>query len=196
MMVLLIPWPFLLLSIGIHMPIGIGIVMIVVISLLIMLADIFTVRLVIPGPWKGKYSGYEIKNEFANNPKILKIAIAIIVVALFTSLGFLARALWLNSVWKAEVNALAGYEGGERASPDYRDGKLRLFVISGERDDDKFSGTNDGLFEIWFPQYYPKLYPLRYSEEEMVEAYNNRMKSMNEHLEKFQATTNTQEKTK
>jgi hypothetical protein len=127
-----------------------------------------------------------------SNTKFLKIVIVVLVVALFASLGFLAHALWLNSFLKLEVNALAGYEGNERALHDSKAGKLRLFVISGESDNDKFSGTNYGPFQIWFPQYYP----ICYSEEEMVAAYNNGMKSMQEHPEKFQAVTNTQAKTK
>ncbi len=125
-----------------------------------------------------------------NNPKTLKVVIAVLVVALFTSLGFLARALWRDSWWKMEVYGLAGYEGSTRALHDFRDGKLRLFVIAGERSNDKFSGTNDGPFQVWYPQYYTELYPMRYSIEQQVEFYNRKMRYMHEHPEKFLTTTN------
>ena len=125
-----------------------------------------------------------------NNPKTLKVVIVILLVALFTSLGFLARGLWRDYFWKMEVYGLAGYEGTERAMHDFRNGKLRLFVIAGERGDDKFSGTNDGPFQVWFPQYYTGLYPMRYSFEQQVEFYNRKMRYMHEHPEKFLSSTN------
>jgi hypothetical protein len=125
-----------------------------------------------------------------NNPKALKIFCAVLIAALFTSLGFLAHAVWQNYWWKEEVYGLAGYMGSERALHDFRDGKLRLFVISGQRDDDKYSGTNDGPYQIWFPQYYTIVYPMRYSMEQQVEFYNQKMRYMHEHPDKFLETTN------
>jgi hypothetical protein len=123
-------------------------------------------------------------------PTSLKVFIIALIIALFTSLGFLAHAVWLNVWWKEEVYVLAGYEGGTRALHDYQNGKLRLFKISGERDADKFSGTNDGPFQVWFPQYYTVVYPMRYSKEQEVEFYNRKMRYMHEHPEKFLTTTN------
>jgi hypothetical protein len=193
-MFILIPSPFLFLLLGVHLPLGVQLTMVVVAGFLIVLADILTVQLVIPGPWKGMCSGYEIKNELGTNPKFLKGVIVILVIALFVSLGFLTHTLWLNSIWKLQVNTLAGYEGHERARRDFEAGKVRLFIISGERDSDKFSGTNDGPFEVWFPQYYPKFYPFRYSEEEMAAAYNDRMKYLHEHAGQGRVTTNTEVK--
>ncbi len=64
-------------------------------------------------------------------------------------------------------------------------------MISGEQDGTKYSGTNDGPFEIWFPQYYPKNYPLRYQIEQMVAAYNDRMRYMQAHPQKNLIETNT-----
>jgi hypothetical protein len=125
-----------------------------------------------------------------NNLKILKIVIAVLVAALFTSLGFLVHALWQNSQRKQQVYGLAGYEGGTRALHDYHAGKLRLFVIAGERSDDKYSGTNDGPFEILYPQYFPEYYTFRYPTEMMVTFYNDKMRYMHDHPEKFLTTTN------
>lgn len=127
------------------------------------------------------------------NLTVHKVIIAFLVLALFTSLGFLAHAKLLNYWWKSEVYGLAGYMGSTRAMNDYQHGKLRLFVIAGEHDKEVFSGTNSGPFEIWFPQYYtnyPILYPIRYSIEQRTEFYNRKMRYMHEHPEKFLNATN------
>ncbi|MEI6392581.1 MAG: hypothetical protein WCT12_15930 [Verrucomicrobiota bacterium] len=126
-----------------------------------------------------------------NNPRALKIVIALLAVALCTSLGFLARALLTNFTWKLQVDSLAGYEGSTRATHDFQSGKVRLFVISGRRPDDEFSGTNDGPFQVWFPQYFSEIPTFRYAAETMVAAYNNRMRYMHEHPERYPVSTNT-----
>jgi hypothetical protein len=133
-----------------------------------------------------------------NNPRTLKVAILVLIVALFTSLGFLAHALWRNSMWEQQmflweqqVYGLAGYEGGTRALHDFRAGKLRLYVISGERDHEKYSGTNDGPFEVWYPQYFPEYYAFRYPVEVKVSFYNDKMRYMHDHSDKFLTITNT-----
>ncbi len=120
------------------------------------------------------------------------VLIAVLVVALIASLGFLAHALWQNQMWEMQVYGLAGYQGASRARQDFQAGRLRLFVIAGERSDDKFSGTNDGPFEIWYPQYFPQYHPFRYSAEQMVKFYNDKMRYMHEHPEKFVTATNTE----
>jgi hypothetical protein len=126
-----------------------------------------------------------------NNPKALKAVIAVLLLALFTSLGFLARALSNNFLWKLQVETLALYEGSTRARHDFQSGKLRLFVISGGRSDDRFSGTNDGPYEVWFPQYFPEVRSFRYAAETMVTAYNDRMRYLHEHPERHLGSTNT-----
>jgi len=125
------------------------------------------------------------------NPAALKILSAVLIIALLTSLGFLAHAIWTNFWWEQEVYGLAGYQGATRARHDFQSGRLRLFVIAGERNDDRFSGTNEGPFEIWFPQYYPKPFPMRYSVEQMVHIYNEKMRYMHDHPDKFLSTTNS-----
>jgi hypothetical protein len=94
-------------------------------------------------------------------------------------------------MWEMQVYGLAGYEGSTRARQDFQAGKLRLFVLAGERSDDKFSGTNDGPFEVWYPQFYPQYYPFRYSTEQMVKFYNDKMRYMHRYPEKFVSATNT-----
>ena len=123
-------------------------------------------------------------------PRPLGVFVAILIVALLTSLGFLARALFENYVWKMEVENLAWYRGVTHARRDFEAGRLRLFVIAGERRGDVFSGTNDGPFGVWFPQYSPDAYPMRYSTEQLVEAYNQRMRYMQAHPERYLPGTN------
>lgn len=120
----------------------------------------------------------------------IKVVIGFLIVALVTALGFLAYARWQNFMWEMEVFGLAGDVGTSRAGRDFRAGKTRLFVLAGERDEDKFSGTNDGPFEVWYPQYFPQYYPFRYGKEQDVEFYNRRMRYMHEHPEKSNPQTN------
>jgi hypothetical protein len=118
------------------------------------------------------------------------VAIVVFALAFITAVGFLGYEFWQNQMWKMEVYGLAGYEGGTRARHDFQAGRLRLFVIAGERSDDKYSGTNDGAFEVWYPQYYSQYYPFRYSAEQMVSSYNERMRYLHEHPEKPLNITN------
>jgi hypothetical protein len=64
---------------------------------------------------------------------------------------------------------------------DIQDGKLKIFVISGECHEAKYAGTNDGPFEAWTAEYYPPFpWPERYSIEEKIKAYNRHMRSQYE----------------
>lgn len=114
-----------------------------------------------------------------NSPKKLKITIAtltIITAILFVALIY--SALWKNENWKGQVNSLAQDQGYYEAKEDFQAGKLKKLVISGDREEDKFSGTNDGPFQIWNPIYISSWpYPDRYSVEMEVKGYNLGMQS-------------------
>jgi hypothetical protein len=121
-----------------------------------------------------------------NDLKVLKVAVAILITALFTSLGFLGRQLWREFMWKEEVVGLVGQVVLYKGTADYQAGKLRLFVIDGENEHERYLGTNDGPFQIWVAQYYPSIgYPHRFITEQMVSLYNSRMRAMYEHPEKY-----------
>lgn len=113
-----------------------------------------------------------------NDPRRLKVIIAVLAIALITSFGFLVYSqLWQNSNWKAEVGSLASNQGYAEADKDFQAGKLKVFVISGECHEDKFSGSNDGPFEVWTAEYYPSFpWPVRYSAAKKIEAYNHHMR--------------------
>ena len=125
--------------------------------------------------------------------KAPKILLALLVVALMTSLGFLGRALWRNYSWKQEAYGLAGMVATKQAMEDFQKGRLRLRVIQGENERLRYSGSNNGPFEVWIVQFYPSLgFPHRYSTEQQVEFYNRKMRYMHEYPEKFAAVTNTE----
>ncbi len=114
-----------------------------------------------------------------NNPRTLKMIIAVLTIVLITSFSLLIHSqLWQNSNWRGEVGYLADIQGAEEANRDFQAGKLKIFVISGECHEDRFSGTNNGPFEVWTAQYYPSLpWPGRYSTEQKIKSYNLVMQS-------------------
>lgn len=121
-----------------------------------------------------------------NNLKALTILVAVLTVALLASLGFLGRALWRNHMWETEAYGMTGLIATEQAMKDFGQGQLRLLALAGENDELKYSGTKEGPFEIWNPQFYPSLgYPHRFVHEKYVEFYNRKMRYMHEHPEKF-----------
>ena len=121
-----------------------------------------------------------------NNPRALKIVIALLSVALITSLAFLGRTLWQNFWWEEEVYELVGVTAARQALDDFRQGKLRLRALHGENEKLRFSGSNDGPFEIWIVPFHPSLgYPHRFATEQEVKFYNEKMRYMQTHPEKF-----------
>jgi hypothetical protein len=88
--------------------------------------------------------------------------------------------------WRDQVFASEGAAASDRALDDFRDGRLRLYCLGGESEKAKYSGTNDGPFEIWIPQFYPSLGRAhRYSTEQFIEFYNRKMQYMHTHPDKF-----------
>jgi hypothetical protein len=106
-----------------------------------------------------------------------KVIIALLVVALLITIGVVVYERWQNYWWKDEVSMLAFGYGGTSAELDFREGKIRLFIFSGERKDNIYSGTNDGPFQIWFSQYDSDR-SWRYGRERFVDGYNNHMEFM------------------
>lgn len=126
-----------------------------------------------------------------DNPRALKIAIGGLILALCVTAGLLARAVADTFSWRLQVQNLAQWEGVTVARQDFESGKLRLFVISGKRDEDKFSGTNEGPFEVWYSSYFPDVRAFRCAAETRVAAYNAKMRDMQQHPERYLAKTNT-----
>jgi hypothetical protein len=96
--------------------------------------------------------------------------------------------------WRDVVYGLQGMVASDQALHDFRDGHLRLYRFGGESETAKFTGTNDGPFEVWVPQFYPSLGRAhRYSTEQFIEFYNRKMHYMFSNPEKFRTTTGSVE---
>ncbi|HEY3762102.1 MAG TPA: hypothetical protein VGN23_10185 [Verrucomicrobiae bacterium] len=122
------------------------------------------------------FTRYVLKKE---SLQALRSVIFILSTAFITALIFLIHSqYWQGSNWKNTVTSLADDQGCNEAASDFESGKLKLLIISGECDEDKYSGTNDGPFAIWVAQYYPDLpWPDRFSMEERVRYYNLTMRN-------------------
>ncbi len=117
-----------------------------------------------------------------DSPKILKLIIASLSVALIGVSGWLFHSqFWQNSNWQGETGSLAGEVGYLEADKDFYAGKRHVFTIAGECPEDRFSGTNDGPFAVWNPSFDPTWpYPSRYAIEKQIESYNRHMRSIYE----------------
>jgi hypothetical protein len=122
-------------------------------------------------------------------PRALYAIIGFLLVVLLGSAVLMACCYWQVygiGGWRDQLFASEGAVASRRALDDFRTGHLRLYTLGSESEQAKFTGTNDGPFEIWIPQFYPSLgVAERYSKEQFVEFYNRKMKYMHEHPEKF-----------
>jgi len=88
--------------------------------------------------------------------------------------------------WRDEVHGLSGANAAQQAMADFRQSKHRLYIFGPANDRRRFTGSNNGPFEIWMPAYHPKLGSAhRYSTEQFVEFYNRKMLYMHSHSNKF-----------
>jgi hypothetical protein len=99
--------------------------------------------------------------------------------------GVIVRSMALAG-WRDQVYGSEGNVASERALGDFRAGHLRLYCLGGENESAKYTGINDGPFEMWIPQFYPSLGRAhRYSTEQFIEFYNRKMHYMYLNPEKF-----------
>ena len=92
--------------------------------------------------------------------------------------------------WRDQVYQSEGAVASQQALHDFREGHLRLYCFGDESDRAKYTGTNDGPFEIWIPQFYPSLGRAhRYSKEQFIEFYNRKMRYMHSNPDRFVSDT-------
>jgi hypothetical protein len=104
--------------------------------------------------------------------KAIRIAVALLSLGLICAVGFLVHAVRQNAAWEANIHELAGYKGVHRAMTDFDAGRLRIYVLSGRNLEDKFTGTNEGPFEVWISHCFPEEpYPARFALEKGVSSY-------------------------
>jgi hypothetical protein len=120
-----------------------------------------------------------------NNPQLLKVLIGTLAAALCVSIGITVWALWNAATWKVQVQSLAQLEGAFIAKQDFQAGRLRLFIISGRREVDEYSGTNEGPFEVWYSSYFPEIPAYRCAAETRVAVYDAKMRYWHQHPDRF-----------
>ena len=100
-------------------------------------------------------------------------------------LGAIGKSM-ASGVGATNCTPRKGAVASRRALDDFRDGHLRLYTLGGENEKAKYTGTNDGPFEIWVPHFYPSLGRAhRYSTEQFIEFYNRKMRYMQTHPSEF-----------
>ena len=118
-----------------------------------------------------------------------QIAIGLLGALLLGSVSLIAWDYWeIYGIggWRDQVLVSESLVAWREALDDFRDGRLRLYQLGGESEKRHYTGTNDGPFEVWVPQFYPSLGRAhRYSTEQFIEYYNRKMRYMHTHPEKF-----------
>jgi len=117
---------------------------------------------------------------------------SLVLVAIGVS-GWLAMLSWQvygPGGWRDQVYALEGLNGTRRAMDDYRRGHLRLYRLGGEQELAQYTGQMNGVFEVWTLPHYPSMGRAhRYSTEQFIRFYNQKMEYMYAHPEKFPRVT-------
>ncbi len=118
------------------------------------------------------------------------VVICLFAILLLGSASLIAWGYWqIYGIggWRDQLYASEGAVASRRALDDFRDGHLLLYTLGGENEKAKYTGTNDGAFEIWVPHFYPSLGRAhRYSTEQFIEFYNRKMRYMQTHPDNFQ----------
>jgi len=119
-----------------------------------------------------------------------KILIAPLAVCVLAGAVMLAWDYWQiygPGGWRDQVYGSTGALASRQALDDFRHGRLRLYQLAGQSDAVRYTGTNDGPFEVWVADFCPSLGRAhRYAREQFVEFYNRKMRYMHEHPERFQ----------
>ena len=122
-------------------------------------------------------------------PGVFYAVIGLVAVLLLGSSVLIAWGYWQIygiAGWRDQLYAAEGADASRQALDDFRNGHLRLYTLGGESEKAKYTGTNDGQFEMWIPQFYPSLGRAhRYRTEQFIEFYNRKMKYMHEHPDEF-----------
>jgi hypothetical protein len=105
-------------------------------------------------------------------------------VAFMVSLVFAWHLESEKNDWKDVALGDEASTGIEQAIQDFQARRIRLYVISGQNNIPKYSGTNSGPFQIWFPVWYAKPNPVRIAIEQKLNFYNKKMVELYTNREK------------
>jgi hypothetical protein len=125
-----------------------------------------------------------------------RIIIAGLGIALLGCILLIAWGYWqIYGIggWRDQVYGAKGALASSEALKDFRRGHLRLYQLAGETESSRYTGTNDGPFEVWIAQFYPSLGRAhRYATEQFIEFYNRKMRYMYAHPERFREHNDVQ----
>lgn len=126
-----------------------------------------------------------------------RIVATLLGIALLGCVVLLAWGYWQiygAGGWRDQVYGAKGALATYRALDDFHHGHLRLYQLAGESDSARYTGTNDGPFEVWIPQFYPSLgHAHRYATEQFIEFYNRKMRYMYAHPDRFREQSGVQQ---
>jgi hypothetical protein len=113
------------------------------------------------------------------------VFIVLTVVLAFWIVNLKVRESWTNMQWEQTMYGMATAAGTMEAGDDYRNGVLRVFELAADSTTED-TGSKDGPFEVWTWAYFPSMgHPQVYAAERFVEMYDQRMRYMYAHPEKF-----------
>jgi len=125
-------------------------------------------------------------------PRATYVIISVLAILLLSAASVILWYRWQIygiAGWRDQLYEAEGSVASRQALSDFREGHLRLYTLGGENEHPKYTGTNEGPFEIWILHFYPALGGAhRYSKEQFIEFYNRKMRYIQAHPDKFQQT--------
>lgn len=117
---------------------------------------------------------------------IIRIALIILtVIGVIFLVNHVKQCWWTNLLWQLEVERQAKYAGTLQAYYDNTKG-IRRILVAQENGSGEFLNQMDGPFEVWgWPYLKDGGMPAKIGAESYVDAYNNKMRFMASHPEKF-----------
>jgi hypothetical protein len=83
--------------------------------------------------------------------RVLYAAIGLLAILLLGSASLIAWGYWqIYGIggWRDQLYASEAAVASRRALDDFRGGQLRLYILGGENEAAKYTGTKDGAFEV------------------------------------------------
>jgi hypothetical protein len=121
-----------------------------------------------------------LSRRFSSKPQIgAYFLVALLAAFLLSSVFFNAYICWQiygTAGWRERVLASVRTEASREASDDFREKHFRLYRLGEAADTARYTGTNDGPFEIWNVAFFPSFGSVEhYSAEKFIECYNEDM---------------------
>jgi hypothetical protein len=116
---------------------------------------------------------------------VLVVLIGSLLVSLYATGWAFWQIYWIGG-WRDQVYGLIGRSATVRAMDDFKQGHLRIYVFGGDNELHRYTGTNEGPFEIWIPPFSSEFAsPERYATEQFIIFYNRKMRYMHTRPDRF-----------